>query len=91
MSRNAHSSGFESNSSLNSSAAAQQLFDRSQTLCSLVDKVPVLGLRLLSAPVSIDRNADYDKLIANNEKMLAFLLQVAEFAEVSFLTCSCQS
>ena len=84
MTSNNHNSAFDSgNSSLDSTASAQQLFESSQNLCQLVDKVPVLALRLLSAPVSIDRSPDYDTLIETNGKIVSFLLRVAEHVEVS--------
>ena len=88
MARLTNSSGFDScGSSFNSPVAAQQLLDRSQSLCGLVDQVPILGRRLLTAPVSIGSNDDYDKLLSTNQEVISFILSAAELFTVCCSSC----
>ena len=83
MTRHIQSSGFESDgSAFDSSTAAQHMFNQSQAMCALVDKVPVLALRLMSSPINLTTSRDYEDLVTTNDKFLSFILSVSEFAEV---------
>lgn len=79
------SSDYSSERSTDFAVTTRGLIEKSHVVCNLIDRVPEIGQRLLSSPMSFEpRGADYTQLLETNSEVLGYVLQVSSWLEVGY-------